>query len=82
MNKKELEKINKKLDMIFNMLMEVKQNNDFEKIDKDIKDKEEEVKRANEAVQWRTDDRRWLYEKYDNIRKCWRDIDTVEEEEF
>lgn len=64
----EMELLNRKLDIIFDMLVELKENLDGSKMDKDLETMEEQLKRLQKEVEWKRDNKNNMWRFYSDRR--------------
>lgn len=73
----ELERINRKLDSIYGVIAALVSDRDNEIFDKELKEKEENVKKAFAEMEWHKENKRYMEERKDWRRRDWHEIDTI-----
>lgn len=65
------EVLNRKLDIMFNEIMDIRER--FEKLlyDREIDELEKKAKLANDEVRWRQEDKRYLCERFNEIHRTY-----------
>lgn len=60
--------LNRKLDMIFNEVIDMRERYECLLHDREVDELEKKAKLANDEVRWRQDDKRFLRDRFDEVR--------------
>lgn len=78
----EFERINRKLDELFNIVTYIADEMDMKDYREDLKDAEDKVKLANMDVEIKKGNKCWMEERSSGRRRNWYDIDRATAEQY
>lgn len=74
MNNMEFEKINRKLDMIFDMVMDIKREYNVREYDRELDVLKHKKEDAEKEYTYRVEDKKYVYKRFEELNDCYRDI--------